>query len=251
VLSGRVELQYIICDGGSSDATLEIIEAILAQRPESCVTLLSEKDSGLYDALAKGLQLADGDICAYINAGDYYNEHAFDVVLDIFEQHKISWLTGMTVRCNDRSQIVSAIMPCGYRNRLLKAGFYGAQLPFVQQESTFWAGSLNSAVDYRALSQLSYAGDYFLWYQFADISRLFLAEAQLGTFRVHQGQISEERSNYFREIASFCRKPSWQDRLVACYDRMVWHLPARVQKLFRCIPVLRYNHSSQSWDMKY
>jgi glycosyltransferase involved in cell wall biosynthesis len=249
VRSGRAELEYIICDGNSSDRTIEIVEQTVARCGGACVRVLSETDSGIYDALAKGLQMATGDICAYINAGDYYNEHAFDVVLDVFSEHKINWLTGMTVICNDEGQIVSASTPCGYRNGLIKSGLYGPKLPFIQQESTFWKRELNEKIDFKSLARFKYAGDYFLWYQFAQSDRLALVETHLGTFRIHKGQISEDRHNYFLEIASFCDKPGYLDRIAACYDKLMWHMPRRIQMLFPGNSVIRYNHLAQAWEL--
>jgi len=249
VLSGRVALEYIICDGKSTDRTLEVVKQAVARCDGASVRILSAEDAGMYDALAKGLMMASGDICAYINAGDYYNEHAFDVVLDVFTEHNINWLTGMLAVCNEKSQIVSAIMPCGFRNGLIKAGFYGKKLPFIQQESTFWRRELTEKIDFEALSQFKYAGDYFLWYQFAQTDRLALVEAYLGTFRIHKGQISEDLSMYFREVASFCDKPGLRDQIVACYDRFMWQMPRKIQILFHWLPVIRYEHLSQKWEL--
>ena len=59
-------IEYIIVDGASTDGTLDIV-----RRYESGITRwISEKDSGLYDAMNKGLRLATGDYVWYINAGD-------------------------------------------------------------------------------------------------------------------------------------------------------------------------------------
>ena len=38
----------------------------------------------MYEALARGLSMATGDVCAYMNAGDYYHKTAFDVVAELF-----------------------------------------------------------------------------------------------------------------------------------------------------------------------
>jgi len=250
VLSGRVALEYIICDGKSTDNTVAVVEQTVARHGVgAAVRILSERDAGMYDALAKGLSLASGDICAYINAGDYYNEHAFDVVLDVFSGHEVNWLTGMITICNEKSEVVSSILPCGYRSSLIRTGFYGRKLPFIQQESTFWRKALTEKIDLMALSQFKYAGDYFLWYQFARTDDLALVEAYLGTFKIHQGQISEDLDNYFRELVSFCDKPCLRDRLLACYDRLMWQVPKMVQTSFYWRPVLRYDHLSQSWKV--
>ena len=60
-------IEYIIVDGQSSDGTLDIIQRCRSKI--SC--LVSEKDSGIYNAMNKGLGLMTGDIVLFLNAGDY------------------------------------------------------------------------------------------------------------------------------------------------------------------------------------
>lgn len=55
------DIEHIIIDGGSTDGTLEIIEAYKKEQPER-VRYISEKDHGIYDAINKGIKLASGDI---------------------------------------------------------------------------------------------------------------------------------------------------------------------------------------------
>ncbi|HAJ59018.1 MAG TPA: glycosyl transferase, partial [Cyanobacteria bacterium UBA8543] len=100
ILSKKAELEYIICDGNSSDRTVEVVESIKCHYKCDFIKIISEPDLGMYDALSKGLKLASGDIVAYINAGDYYNKHAFDVVLEVIESEKANWLTGYNVFYN-------------------------------------------------------------------------------------------------------------------------------------------------------
>jgi glycosyltransferase involved in cell wall biosynthesis len=59
------EIQYIIMDGQSTDRTLEV-----AARYKGIDMVVSEIDHGLYDAMNKGLKLADGDYVWFLNAGD-------------------------------------------------------------------------------------------------------------------------------------------------------------------------------------
>lgn len=59
-------IEYIIIDGASKDNTMQVVE----KYKERISTIVSEKDSGIYDAMNKGLQLATGDYVLYINAGD-------------------------------------------------------------------------------------------------------------------------------------------------------------------------------------
>ncbi len=55
--------EYIIIDGGSKDDTVKLIS-------ENCDVFISESDNGLYDALNKGINLANGEIIGFIHADD-------------------------------------------------------------------------------------------------------------------------------------------------------------------------------------
>ncbi len=60
-----IDLEYLVIDGASRDATLELVSR-LAPRAR----VFSERDQGIYDAMNKGLKHATGDYVWYINAGD-------------------------------------------------------------------------------------------------------------------------------------------------------------------------------------
>lgn len=243
VLSQRVELEYIICDGNSSDRTLSIIKSI----DSNCIKLISENDSGMYSALSKGLRLSSGNIIAYLNAGDYYHKCAFDIVLDLFESKPIHWLTGYTVAYNQRSQLVGIKLPYKYRESFFNCGFYLEKLPCVQQESTFWSSNLNSLLDYEFLSNLQYAGDYYLWKQFSRQEKLNIVEAYLGGFKHHKGQISENIEAYSKEVKSMCSLPNANDWALAYFDKLIWYAPSKVKKLLNPQNLFRFDHNLQMW----
>jgi len=73
-------IEYLILDGGSTDATLEIIKRY-ADRIDYWV---SEPDRGIYDAMNKGTSLARGDLIALLNADDYYEQEAVQNVVASF-----------------------------------------------------------------------------------------------------------------------------------------------------------------------
>lgn len=64
------DFEWIIIDGGSSDGTKEFIER-LGPRVSKW---LSEKDTGIYDAMNKGLSLAEGTFTVFMNAGDSFRD---------------------------------------------------------------------------------------------------------------------------------------------------------------------------------
>jgi len=62
------ELEYVIVDGGSTDATLEIIKS--KQKP--WFKVISEPDEGIYDALNKGIELSTGEVVGMLHADDVF-----------------------------------------------------------------------------------------------------------------------------------------------------------------------------------
>jgi glycosyltransferase involved in cell wall biosynthesis len=60
--------EIIVIDGASKDQTIDICNKIA----NNIDVFISEKDSGIYDAMNKGLELATGDFLIFMNAGDSF-----------------------------------------------------------------------------------------------------------------------------------------------------------------------------------
>ena len=66
------DIEHIIIDGGSTDGTIELITS-LSHQPSLFV---SEPDSGIYDALNKGISLATGDVIGFMHSDDIFASNA-------------------------------------------------------------------------------------------------------------------------------------------------------------------------------
>lgn len=64
------DVEHIIMDGGSTDGTVQMAKAYQQRNPDLNVTIVSERDKGLYDALNKGIRAANGRYLIFLNAGD-------------------------------------------------------------------------------------------------------------------------------------------------------------------------------------
>lgn len=81
------DYEYIVIDGLSTDRTLQIIEKYRNRIKN--FTLISEKDTGIYDAMNKGIRISKGDYIYFLNSGDlFYSEEVLSCVNKITETNK-------------------------------------------------------------------------------------------------------------------------------------------------------------------
>ncbi|HEY4286455.1 MAG TPA: glycosyltransferase family 2 protein [Puia sp.] len=64
------DLEYIIVDGGSKDATIDIIK----RHPDTITRWISERDKGVYDAMNKGIRLAEGEWLYFLGSDDSFQD---------------------------------------------------------------------------------------------------------------------------------------------------------------------------------
>lgn len=67
------DIEHIIVDGGSTDGSVDVIKEYVQKAGigKRKVEWVSEKDNGIYNAMNKGIKLATGDYCQFLNSGDY------------------------------------------------------------------------------------------------------------------------------------------------------------------------------------
>ena len=121
-------LEYIVYDGGSTDATLDIL-----RRYEGLITrLVSEKDAGVANAYNKGFAGATGDIYCWLNGDDELAPGALHIVGRHFaENPSTDVLTGGCRR----------VYADGSVQVTTPQGWYVSQMPLrngIEQPSTFW-----------------------------------------------------------------------------------------------------------------
>lgn len=98
------DFEYIVIDGKSTDKTIEKIKSYALPN----LTLVSEKDHGIYDAMNKGLKIAKGKFIVFLNAGDSFYDT--QVTKSVIEQISLNLHTdiiyGQTVIVNKSGQIL-------------------------------------------------------------------------------------------------------------------------------------------------
>lgn len=73
-----LNLEFMVFDGGSIDGSLNFLKA----RSSEISFWVSEKDSGVYYAMNKGIKHASGDYLLFLNSGDhFFNEDAISTLV--------------------------------------------------------------------------------------------------------------------------------------------------------------------------
>lgn len=211
------DVEYIVIDGGSTDGTRDVIRSY----HEAIDLLIEERDSGQYDAIAKGLARASGDILCWLNGDDIYLPGALSTVGGIFEQWcDVRWICGRPTYINEAGQIIrTAAAVSIYPTAWIRRGWYHrARLGYLQQESMFWRRELYAAVG-GLNTQFRLSADFDLWTRFAARAGLVSVASPLAAFRVLPGvqRSSVAAAEYAREAEQ-----------TACVERSFWPLLARL-----------------------
>lgn len=64
------DVEYIVIDGASTDDSVSVIQSYATKNVRLPLRWLSESDMGIYNAMNKGLGLATGEYCLFLNSGD-------------------------------------------------------------------------------------------------------------------------------------------------------------------------------------
>jgi hypothetical protein len=225
VVSQEGPVHLHVQDGGSTDGSLDRIRQwmtlVTSGRLPGCgavsMTLSSQSDDGLYDALQRGFAgagwRADG-LMTWIGADDLLAPGALATarsVLDSFPD--VGFVTGRPALIDATGRMTDLFPPLPLSRRLLQLGLYEERcLGYLQQEGTVWRRSLWDAVGGVDRS-LRLAGDFDLWRRFAARADVMTTEGVLGLHRRRPGQLSHDKTAYFAEIDRIIDPPARQETL--------------------------------------
>ncbi len=66
------DVEHIIVDGASTDGTTEIVRNYASRHPDR-IKWVSRPDTGIYDAMNRGIRMASGTVAGILNADDFYH----------------------------------------------------------------------------------------------------------------------------------------------------------------------------------
>ena len=146
---------HIIVDGNSKDNTVTIIKEL----PNRVEKLVSEPDNGIYDAMNKGLKMADGDILGILNSDDFYNgTDIISKVVRCFEEEKADCVFGdlYYVEAANTDKIVRKWITGPYYKNAFKKGWHPAHPSFfvkreVYEKYGYFDDNLSLAADFELM----------------------------------------------------------------------------------------------------
>ena len=131
------EVEYIIVDGASKDATMDIVGEY-----SSCIAkIISEPDKGIYDAMNKGIQAATGDFVGILNSDDVFaHERVLEDLSQFIEANPnldATYADLVFVRRNELESVTRQYSSKGFAPWKIRFGFMVPHPTFYARRELF------------------------------------------------------------------------------------------------------------------
>ncbi|WP_296590724.1 glycosyltransferase family 2 protein [Methylophaga sp.] len=157
------DIEHIIVDGGSTDGTVEIIS-----NASSVNHFVSEPDKGIYDAMNKGILMAEGDIIGILNADDFYaRTDAISLMASAFSSSQVDacYADLVYVTAINTDKIKRYWKSCEFESNLFLKGWMPAHPTFFVRRSVYKQYGLFN-LDYRI------AADVEMLFRLLEVKRI-------------------------------------------------------------------------------
>lgn len=210
--------EYFIIDGGSTDTSI----AIIREFATAVTSWISEKDSGQYDAIAKGFDLAHGDFLCWVNSGDLLLPGALAAAREILHNSNLDLIYGDDIYIDEADRVISHSR--ANVDDLHYMMLYGEWTPL--QDACFWRRSLYEEV--KGLDRkLRYAGDFDFFLRASYHGRCRYIPMVMSAFRAHPNQHSVDFASRYsverrRVIETLKRNGKESAILWICLEVRYW-----------------------------
>lgn len=219
------DIEYIIIDGDSQDKTKDIIE----KYADYITCFVSEPDSGIYNAMNKGIKIATGSYIQFLNSDDYFYDD--NVVRDVVEFIKHNPDSDIVygdahIRSNPKISKNSFIVKSPLPEEIPDALIYGV---LFLQGSIFFKSSIFLKLGYFD-EKYKISSDYEYYSRFLNYPDLIIRYYSRNIFSYYAGGISgnvsvtlQEMFQIQNEIDLF-RSNYWQNRRILKFQSTIVEL---------------------------
>lgn len=148
--------EYIIIDGNSTDGTIDKLIYLSNQIGNKNITIVSESDSGISDAMNKGVSFAKGELVFHLHFGDkLINENVLKKVWQSYRLNNWFWAAGNLQITKNGKSVESFCFRPGIASKLKVKNCVPHQSTFIRRDLFNTSGGFDL--------NLSQAMDYDLW----------------------------------------------------------------------------------------
>ena len=108
------DIEYIIVDGASKDGTMDVVNEYRSR----ITRIISEPDHGMYEAINKGIRIAQGDVIGLMHSDDFfYDNHVVSRIVEKMKETGADFLygDGLFVNSEDTQRVVRNWIGGSYR----------------------------------------------------------------------------------------------------------------------------------------
>jgi glycosyltransferase len=162
------DVEHVVQDGGSQDGTLEVVKSLA----NHATALVSEPDSGIYDAINRGIGRANGDVIGLLHSDDMFAQvDVIEKVAKAFEDPYVDGVYGdlQYVAADNPARVIRHWRSGEYSPSLLPKGWMPPHPTLYLRRQVFdvhglYDSSFEIAADYDAMLRYLAKGRIHLAY---------------------------------------------------------------------------------------
>jgi glycosyltransferase len=213
------DIEYIVIDGASKDASLSIIKEYESQ----IAKIVSEPDKGMYEAINKGIRMATGDVIGLVHSDDFlYDSHTISAVVEEFKKTNADFLygDGIYVNSTDIDKIVRNWIGGKYYRWKVRCGWLPLHPTcYIRRDVMMREGLYDESY--------KIAADTDLLVRYLYKANLKVAYLKRKIIRMRMGGLSTDSEK---------RKAMWDEDIRLYTVHGFWALPTKIMKMMWKVP---------------
>lgn len=184
---GYPKLEFVVQDGGSTDATADV----LAKYRDQLTHVESRRDNGQAHAVQLGFERTSGEVMAYLNSDDLLLPGSLHYVASYFAAHpSVDVVYGHRILIDEQDREIGRWIMPPHDDEVLSWADY------IPQETLFWRRSIWEKAGGCIDTTMQFALDWELILRFREAGATFVRLPRfLGAFRVHVSQKTSTQFN--------------------------------------------------------